>query len=286
MKMKTNNVVPILMISVSIIGFSLFFLLPFAYSIVFALTDNPIQFNFVGLQNFKDLFNNDLFLLGLRNTFKFMIISIPLNIVLSLIIALIILKINIYINFFTLVFLIPLVIPSATTALFWESLFSLNGVVNKYLTTFGYQQIDWFNSEYGMYIMILIFLWKNIGYNMVLFISGLTNIPESYYEAAQIEGASRLQVFTKITLVYLIPTSFLVLIMTFVNSFGIFREIYIITGRIPHESLYVLQHFMNNMFFSLNYSRLASASYVITIIIVLFVGFVFKAENKITKDLI
>lgn len=284
--MKTNNRVPITMILISIIGFSLFYFLPFAFSLVYALTNNPIQFEFVGLQNFIDLFNNSFFLLGLRNTLTFMAISIPLNIILSLILALIIKRLNIFTNFYTLIFLTPLVIPSATTAFFWEKFFSVNGVLNRFLYGFGVERIDWFQSDYGMFVMVFIFLWKNIGYNMVLFISGLNNIPKSYYEAAEVEGANNSQLFTKITFIYLMPTSFLVLIMTFVNSFNIFREIYIITGRHPHENLYVLQHFMNNMFFSLNYSRLASASYIITLLIVIFIGIIFVVENKVSKDLI
>ena len=146
-------------------------------------------------------------------------------------------------------------------------------------------KIDWFQSKYGMLVMIFIFLWKNIGYNMALFISGLNNIPEEYYECADIEGANWFYKFTRITLLYLMPTIFLVLIMTFVNSFKVFKEIYIITGEYPHESLYVLQHYMNNMFLSLNYSKLVSAVYILTIVIVFFVAMVFKAENKLAEDL-
>lgn len=283
--MKKNNIIPSMMLSISLLGFLFFYLFPFIISLIYGLTDNPINVKFVGLKNFSDLLQNKYFILGFKNTAIFMAISIPLNILLSLVIALVINKFTKYRNHFSLVFLIPLVIPSATIAFFWENLFSLNGIVNKYLSVFGIEKIDWFQSKYGMLVMIFIFLWKNIGYNMALFISGLNNIPEEYYECADIEGANWLHKFTKITLLYLMPTVFLVLIMTFVNSFKVFKEIYIITGEYPHESLYVLQHYMNNMFLSLNYSKLVSAVYILTIVIVFFVAVVFKAENKFAKDL-
>jgi len=284
-KMKTNNKIPILMLSISLLGFSFFYLFPFLFSIVYAFTDNPIRLQFVGLRNFVELFHNKYFMQGLKNTVIFMVISIPLNMVISLAVALAINRLKIYRNIYSLIFLIPLVIPSATTAFFWENFFAANGPVNKYLSVFGAGKLDWFQSEYGMYVMILIFLWKNIGYNMALFISGLNNIPGHYYECAEVEGADPFQKLTKITLVYLSPTSFLVLIMTFVNSFKIFKEIYIITGEYPHESLYVLQHYMNNMFLSLNYPKLVSAIYILTLVIVLFIGGVFKLENKVSKYL-
>ncbi len=283
--MAKNNRIPVIMLSISISGFSVFYFFPFIFSLIYGLVDNPINMKFAGIKNFIDLFHNHYFMKGLRNTAVFMLVSIPLNIVLSLTIAAIINKQTKYRNIFTLVFLTPLVVPSATTAFFWENFFGLHGIVNKYLHIFGMAGVDWFQSQQGMKVMIVIFLWKSIGYNMALFISGLNSIPNQYYECASVEGANVFWKFTKITIIYLMPTSFLVLIMTFVNSFKVFKEIYIITGEYPHDSLYVLQHYMNNMFLSLNYSKLVSAVYILTAVIVLFVAGVFKMENKMSKSL-
>jgi len=283
--MTRNNRIPILMLSVSVLGFSFFYLFPFVFSLAYGLTDNPINMKFVGIKNFVDLLHNQYFLLGLKNTAVFMLISIPLNIVLSLAIALIINRLTVYRNVFSLIFLIPLVIPSATTAFFWQNIFGPFGIINKFLHVFGMNSVDWLQSEYGMLAMIVIFLWKNIGYNMALFISGLNSIPGQYYECASVEGASGFWKFSRVTIVYLIPTSFLVLIMTFVNSFKVFKEIYILTGEYPHDSLYVLQHYMNNMFLSLNYSKLVSAVYILTVVIVFFIAGVFRLENKASSHL-
>lgn len=288
--MKMGNVmkkgwVPAVMLGVSILGFAVFYLFPFLFSASYALIDNPIRREFVGLKNFQELFHNSYFLTGLKNTALFMVISIPLNMALSLGIALFVNKRTKLNRWVSLVFLIPLVIPSAATAFFWQNIFSQHGILNKFLSLWGMQGGDYFQGKQGLGVMVLLFLWKNIGYNMALFINGLNNIPDQYYECAAVEGAGAFWKFRKVTLTYLTPTTFLVFIMSFVNSFKVFKEIYIITGQYPPDSLYMLQHFMNNMFLSLDYSRLVSAVYILTIVIVLLVACVFKVQHKASARL-
>ncbi len=272
------------MLAASVIGFGIFYLLPFLLSFAYVLIDNPIHARFVGWGNFKELFHNKYFLLGLKNTLWFMLLSIPLNMLLSLLLALALHRDTVRQKYLVPVFLIPLVIPSATTAFFWEKLFHEYGPVNQLLHKLQMPGVDWFQSPYGMVIMLVIFLWKNIGYNMVLFLSGLSSIPQEYYEYAILEGAGRWQRFRQITQIYLRPTMLLVFIMTFVNSFKVFKEIYIITGETPHESLYILQHYMNNMFLGLNYSKLTAASYVVTIAVVGIVTVVFYLERRLSRE--
>lgn len=282
MKEKT---LPWLMLLVSLIGFSCFYLIPFLVSFAYSVWNNPISKEFCGLKNYTDLFQNVYFLRGLKNTAVFMGVAIPLNMALSLAVAFVIKGMKWYSKMFSLIFLIPLAIPSATSAFFWKNFFGVHGVFNKMLSTCGMNGIDWLDSEYSMVVMVVIFIWKNIGYDMALFLGGLSSIPEEYYEYADVEGAGAFWKFKNITMVYLAPTTFLVLIMTFVNSFKVFKEIYMITGDYPPDHLYVLQHYMNNMFLSLNYPKLVSAVYILTIIIVLFVAVVFRTERKISKNL-
>lgn len=282
---KIEKWIPGCMLLISLSGFCFFYLIPFFVSFGYSIIDNPIRRQFCGLDNYKELFNNPYFLQGLKNTLCFMGVSIPLNMALSLLVAMVVKEMGKYSNLFSLFFLIPLAVPSATSAFFWENFFAVNGTLNKLLHCFGLGAVDWLNGEYGIFVMTIIFIWKNIGYNMALFISGLSNIPEEYYECAAVEGASRWWQFKHITLVYLMPTSFLVLIMTFVNSFKVFKEIYIMPGEYPPKSLYMLQHFMNNMFSSLNYSKLVSATYILTVVIVLVVVCPFKAEKKYSEHL-
>lgn len=308
-----NQNILLLMLLFSLTGFLLFYVIPFAVSFYYSVVDNPITKKYCGIENYLELFRNPYFMKGLKNTAFFMAVSIPLNIVLSLCVALELWNrkqgqhfeedrkkgrysgrtdmtwtgnARSHSDLLSLIFLIPLTIPSATVSFFWQNFFGLHGTLNRFLSVLHLPEMDWLNCKYSMLVMVLIFIWKNIGYDMTLFLSGLSNIPEQYYEYADVEGADSRWKFKNITLTYLAPTAFVVLIMTVVNSFKIFKEIYIITGEYPPDSLYVLQHYMNNMFLSLNYPKLASAAYVLTACMVLFVVCIFVAERKTSENLV
>lgn len=278
-KRRRRNAAPALMLAISLVGFAAFYLFPFLFSSSYALVDNPIRREFVGLKHFGELFQNPYFRKGLKNTALFMAVSIPLNMALSLGIAMLVNRRTEFNRWLSLVFLVPLVIPSAAAAFFWEQLFSAHGVLNKVLSLWGVQGGDFIQGRFGLAVIVLLFLWKNIGYNMALFLNGLSGIPSRYYECAEIEGAGAFWKFRKLTLVYLTPTAFLALLMSFVNSFKVFREIYILTGEYPPDRLYLLQHFINNRFQSLDYSRLVSADWLLTAGMVLLAACIFRFQT-------
>jgi len=263
-----------------LIGFIIFYISPFFISLGYAFLDKPVNGSFVGFKNFIELFANKAYLKGLMNTLRFIGISVPLNMALSLGIAMLINKLRRLGELFSLIFLIPLVIPSGSMVSFWKSLFAYDGALNGLLNTFGIAKINWLDSSLALLVMVLIFVWKNLGYNMVLYLAGLGNIPKDYYEAAAVDGAKPWQAFRHITLPHLAPTSVLVLIMSIINSFKVFKEIYLITGSYPHDSIYTLQHFMNNMFSSLNYPKLTTATTVLVVIIALFTQALLRLERK------
>lgn len=266
--MKKRRVSPgFLFLAPGLLGFLLFYIAPFCISVGYSLLDKPVGGSFVGLQNFGELLGNRTYLKGLGNTVRFIGISVPLNMLLSLGVALLLHKKQSHRDLFSLVFLIPLVIPSGSMAFFWKSVFSYNGAINGVLRGLGVAKINWLDSDLALLVMVLIFVWKNLGYNMVLYLSGLNNIPREYYEAAWVDGATRWQSLRKITLPHLAATSVLVCIMSIINSFKVFREIYLLTGSYPHNSIYTLQHFMNNMFASLNYPKLTTATTILVCII-------------------
>jgi multiple sugar transport system permease protein len=267
----------------SLAGFAVFFILPFLLSLWYAFQDKPVGGTFIGLQNFIDLFRNKAYLNGLKNTAIFIGFCIPLNIALSLALAMMINKVKAHKALFSLIFLIPLVIPSGSMVFFWKMMFNVNGYVNGFITKAGFDKVSWLETGWAMFVVILIFLWKNIGYNMVLFSAGLSNIPKEYYEAAQIDGADSRQSFWHITAVYLLPVFVLTLIMSLINSFKVFKEIYLITGEYPHDSIYMLQHFMNNMFFSLNYQKLTTATTVLVVIITVLTQMLLRFEKKVAQ---
>ena len=261
-------------------GFALFYICPFFISLGYSFLDKPVNGSFAGLQNFLGLFRSKTYLLGLLNTLKFIGLSVPLNMALSLGVALMISKQQKYSELFSLVFLTPLVIPSGSMVSFWKSLFSYDGALNGWLAAGGGEKLNWMDSGLALFVMVLIFIWKNLGYNMVLFLSGLASIPKEYYEAAWVDGAKPWSVFWHVTLPGLAPTSVLVLIMSVINSFKVFKEIYLITGNYPHESIYTLQHFMNNMFSSLNYPRLTTATTVLVVIIAVGTQALLRLERR------
>lgn len=261
-------------------GLTLFYIWPFFLSLLYAFMDKPVKGVFVGFQNFVDLFHNKAYLTGLGNTMIFISITVPTGLTLSLLVAMLIHQVKRHKELFVLIFLIPLVIPSGSMVFFWKALFVNDGYVNGLLNSVGFEGVNWLETSSALYVIVLIFLWKNLGYNMVLFMAGLHNIPKEYYEAAAVDGSNAFRTFFHITLPGLIPMVVLVVIMSVINSFKVFKEIYLITGSYPHESIYMLQHFMNNMFYSLNYQKLTTATTVLVLIITLLVQFLFRFERR------
>lgn len=261
-------------------GLTLFYIWPFFLSLMYAFMDKPVKGVFVGFQNFVDLFHNKSYLTGLKNTMMFIGITVPTGLTLSLLVAMLIHQVKRHKGLFVLIFLIPLVIPSGSMVFFWKALFVNDGYVNGLLNSVGLEGVNWLETSSALYIIVLIFLWKNLGYNMVLFMAGLHNIPKEYYEAAAVDGSDVFRTFFHITLPGLIPMVVLVMIMSVINSFKVFKEIYLITGSYPHESIYMLQHFMNNMFYSLDYQKLTTATSILVLIITLLVQFLFRFERR------
>jgi multiple sugar transport system permease protein len=258
-------------------GVALFFIVPFALSFGHATAD--IDGNFVGVDNFVRLFTNDSFKLASVNTLKFMSAAIPLNIVIPLLIGCVLYKTN-NSGWLKTLFMSPLVIPSACTAFFFQSLFMSNGLLSSLVggTT------DWLQTDASFGIAIGVYVWKNMGYNMVLTLAGLANIPHDYYEWASVEGMGRVRMFFNITLVYLLPSLFIMFVMSFINSFKVFRELYMLAGSYPNQQIYMLQHYMNNQFSTLNYQNLTAASFVITMLIAVLVVIFFILDKKTATE--
>lgn len=281
---KMRRINPVLaFILPGLLGFTIFYIWPFIISLGYAFVDKSVNGSFAGLSNFIDLFKNKPYLRGLKNTIEFISICVPLNICISLGVAMLIKGMEKYKELFILIFLIPLVIPSGSMVFFWRMFFEYNGFLNNMLFQVGMEKINWLETSNVRYVIIMIFIWKNLGYNMILFLSGLSSIPKEYYEAAKVDGAGPLSEFINITLVNLVPTFFMVIIMSIINTFKVFKEIYLITGSYPHESIYMLQHFMNNMFGSLNYQKLTAATCILILIIGALTQLLLKIERRISE---
>ena len=269
---KRENAAALLFIVPSLSGVAMFYIMPFFMSLSHVATN--VNGNFVGLNNFINLFNSEAFRLAIRNTLRFMVVAIPLSIAIPLLIACMLF--NIKGSGFKTVFMSPLVIPSACVAFFFQSLFINNGLLSRILGT----NTDWLQTEHAFFIAVGVYVWKNMGFNLVLALAGLANIPKDYYEWASIEGMGNVRMFFRITLVYLVPTLFIMFVMSFISSFKIYRELYMLAGNYPHDSIYMLQHYMNNQFARLNYQNLTTSAFVITFAITALMIVFFVIDKK------
>ena len=274
-----------LFLTPSVAGVALFFVVPFAVVIYYAMVDNPVQHNFVWFKNFVAVLKNTAFLQAAKNTATFSAMAVPLAVVLSLGLALLLeAKIPLRSQFRTF-FLSPMMVPTASVVLIWQVLFHYNGVINQFTETFGAQAIDWLKDEKLNQIVILtLFLWKNLGYNMILFMAALGNIPRELMEVAHLDGASGWRQFWRIKLHYISPAILFVTILSLINSFKVFREAYLLAGDYPNGGLYMLQNFINNTFRSLDYQKLSSAAILMSLVMVVIIGILFLAENHFGKD--
>lgn len=285
LKSKYENKTALIFLAPSLAGFLLFFLLPFFGGLYYSFIENPFTSKFVGINNYTSLLQNPVFRKAGLNTIAFTAISVPLNMMLSLILALALNK-NLYFkNTLRTAFITPLVVPVASIVLVWQVIFDMRGSLNMIFTGLGYGAVDWMKTDCARLVVVIVYLWKNIGYNMVLFLAGLQNIPAEYYESADIDGAGALKKFFRITLIYLTPAAFFIFIISIINSFKVFRETYLISGSYPHDSIYMLQHYMNNMFGNLDYQKLTSAAFIMSLYIYALVLVLYKSENRINSSL-
>lgn len=267
----------------SLIGFSIFYLIPFVMGTIYSFKDGAVGGSFVGLFNYKELLASASFLKAATNTFWFTTINVPLVIGISLILALCLHQTVMFKNAIISSFILPIVVPVASIVMLWQILFDWNGTINLWMVKMGFSQIDWMKSDWSIVVVSLVYLWKNIGYNMIIFLAGLQNIPKDYYEIAEMEGAGRFFKFRQITLVYLTPTMFFVLLISVINSFKVFRETYLIAGDYPYDRIYMIQHYMNNMFASLNVQKLTAAASLMVLCILILVFIFFAIERRYRK---
>lgn len=269
----------------SVLGVLIFFVLPFLVVIYFSFVDNPVAKQFVGFQNFISVIRNQAFRTAVGNTLFFSIVAVPLAVVLGMALAFL-LDAGIPLRSeLRSCFLTPLMVPTASVVLIWQVLFDYNGVVNLAVQKFGGGRVDWLKSSAGLFVVILLFLWKNLGYNMILFLSAMGNIPRDIIEVAELDGANRRQIFFHVKLRYLSPTILFVAILSMINSFKVFREVYLLTGEYPYGALYMLQHYMNNTFASGDYQKLSTAAIYMSLVMIVIMGILFLVEHHFGKDL-
>ncbi|NLM61129.1 MAG: sugar ABC transporter permease [Clostridiales bacterium] len=271
------------MASPFLLGFFIFYIIPFIISISYTFTTG--RFAYAGFKNYLDVFASSAFRLAAWNTIRFILIGVPLAMVSSLFISLLLYRRFYGSQIFRTILLSPMIVPVASIAMFIQVFFADGGIVNSFLTTVGIPVQQWLGSDWAFVLLIILFIWKNIGYNMVLILAGLKAIPGELIELAALEGANRRQTLLYVTLPMLRPTLFFVTVISIVNVFKSFREAFILGGEIPHKSIYMLQHFINNNFAGLNYSRLSVAAFLIFIVLALLVLCLYRVNSKLQYEM-
>lgn len=251
-----------LLLAPSLTGVAVFYLIPFAEVIRRSFTD-ALGRRFVGLANYQSVLSNSAFRTAASNTARFLCVCIPALLILSLGMALLTRAAGRYGRLYQTSFLLPLAIPVASIVLLWNVLFSQTGLINAMLQAMGAQPVDFMGTGAAFWVLIATYLWKNSGYDMVLWAAGLDRIPAAQYEAAAVDGANGWQTFRWITWPGLAPTLGLTALLSLINSFKVFREAYLVAGQYPHESMYLLQHLFNNWFLNLELGRITAAAVLI-----------------------
>ena len=266
-------------------GILLFYVLPFFGGIWYSLTDGSFENAFVGFRNYQNVWQNPMFQLGLKNTMEMSLICAPGLFLLSFVFAVLLNRMRPAGAFFRNTVLLPYLMPSSAVLIVWLLWFDYGGPGNRMLAALGMDRVFWLQGAELRLPVVLLFLWKNLGFCVVIFLAALQAIPEALYEYATLEGASFTRQSFTITLPLIVPSAFLVFILCWVNAFRIFKEVYFIGGAYPDEPLYTLQNYMNNMYGKLNYQNVTTAAYSFAVIVFALFGLLFWLQHRAQRGL-
>ena len=270
-KHKRREWTGLLFILPSLLGVLACVLAPFA-DVVRRSFLSAITEEWVGLKNYRDVLGNEAFRLACWNTLRFSAVCLPVLVGLSLLIGAALQKRSAWGDGLKSAFLFPMAIPVASIVLVWRLLFERQGVLNGLLVQWGLDPVDWMGSPTAFWVLVGSYLWKNLGYDIVLWMAGLSGISTAIYEAARIDGAGEWTIFRRITLPCLRPTMFTVSVLSILNSFKVFREAYLVAGEYPHRSMYLLQHLFNNWFRDLCFDRMAAGAVMMALTVLCLIG--------------
>lgn len=238
-----------------------------------------------GFDNFVYLWNDKVFHIALKNTFIFVLGVVPISIILSLWIALLLNSITFLNKFFRTIYFIPFVTSVVAVSIVWRWIFHSNyGIMNYFLGFFGVEPIQWLTStEWAMPSLIILSIWKGLGYNVIIFLAGLQTIGDTYYNAARIDGAKRWNRFIHVTVPQLAPTIFFISIISIVNSFKVFDEVYaLFDGKAgpSNSALTVVYYVFDKFYGEWDFGVASAAAYVLFAIIFIFTLLQFYVSRK------
>ena len=229
--------------------------------------------DFMGIKNYSVIFHNQAFLLAVKNTARFTVVCIPLLVLVGLLVAFP-LSVMKEAGLIKSVYLFPLAMPTATIVLVWKMVFYRQGFLNLFLTRlgewtglWGSVSIDYLGTGASFWVLVASYLWKNTGYTVVLWLAGILAIPNEFLEAAKVDGAGRWKCIRYIILPNLKGSFYTIVILSFLNSFKIYREAYLVAGSYPQEDIYLLQHLFNNWFVNMEFDKMAAAAVCVGVVL-------------------
>lgn len=260
-KIRKREYKGILFLIPSFAGVCVFWIVPYM-DVIRRSFFSAVSGEFTGIRNYETIFENQAFRLAAGNTLMFFLVCIPLLVALSLLIAVLLTKQKKAMQLQKSMFLLPMAIPVASVVLLWKVMFHRNGILNHLLALLSIQGVDWMNTEASFGVLVVSYLWRNLGYDIVLWVAGLGAIPAALYEAARVDGAGEWKCFISITLPNLLPSLFTIVVLSLLNGFKVFREAYLVAGDYPQENMYLLQHLFNNWYRDLSVDKMAAAAVV------------------------
>lgn len=284
-KKSHNDREAYLMILPAYLIFTVFILIPIGMVLYYSMTDfNMYQLpNFLGLKNYIKLFGDAEFLASVRNTLLYTVLTLTIQLALGLLLAVLLYNKSKAVPFFRTAIYLPNVMSMVCVSMVWLWLYNPNfGLFNNLLEMIGIAPQKWLiNPNQAMFCVILIGIWKNCGYSMVIFLGGLTGIPASLYEAAELDGAGAIRKFISITWPMLRSTTFFLVVTGIVNSFAVFEQVNIMTDGGPLNKTTTIVHQIYRRGFLEFKMGYASAMAVLLLAFSLFVTMmVFKFGNK------
>ncbi len=268
--LKKRNFIHLSFLLPSLAGVAVFIFMPFVDSVRRSFFSSVTR-EFTGIKNYKNVFDTGAFVLAVKNTALFTAACLPILIILSFFISFFLCKMR-FIRVIKSVLLFPLAIPTAALVMIWKILFSDTGYVNTVLNYAGASGINFLGTRAAFWVLVGSYIWKNLGYTVVLWMTGMMSVSSSQLDAAKTDGASELQCLFYISLPSLKPTLYTITIISFLNSFKVFREAYLVAGSYPDKSIYMLQHLFNNWFVNLELDKMAAAA--VCIFTVIFVAII------------
>lgn len=280
---------PLVFLAPALIGFAVFIAYPLVASLYTSFTSwdllGPMEW--AGLTNYVRMFQDPTAAKVFWNTVWFTLVTVPVLLVVPLLLAIALNQRIHGIRFFRAAFFLPVISSMVAMSMVWQWMFNADfGLINWFLGLFGVQGPNWLTNEnWALTAVMITSVWKNIGFNMMLFLAGLQGISRSYYEAAELDGAGWFQRLVSITIPSLSSTTLFVTVMTIINSFQVFDQVMVMTGGGPNRSSSVLVHYLYQngfQFYDMGYA--SALGWGLTVFVLLLTMLQFRINRRFSED--